>query len=57
MTPKEFAKKMEELERSENPIDIEIRHMEADKIMIMILTDLGYGEGAKIFENMYKWYS
>lgn len=53
-TPKEFAKKMSYLAESDDP---EADHIKADELMCQLLTSLGYGEGVKIFREMYKWYS
>ena len=53
-TPQEFAEKMYQL--AENG-DAEADHIKADELMCQLLTSLGYGEGVKIFREMYKWYS
>ncbi len=53
-TPKEFAEKMYQLAESG---DAEADHVKADELMCQLLTSLGYGEGVKIFRDMYKWYS
>ena len=54
MTPKEFADAMKKI--ADNG-DTEYDHMDADDLMIEVLTSLGYGEGAEIFDCMDKWYS
>ena len=53
-TPQEFAKKMSQLAGGD---DAEADHIKADELMCQLLTSLGYGEGVKIFRDMYKWYS
>lgn len=53
-TPEEFAKKMSRIAES---VDAEADHVKADELMCQLLTSLGYGEGVKIFRDMYKWYS
>ena len=37
--------------------DTEADHGKADDLMCKLLTELGYGEGVKIFESMKKWYA
>ncbi len=54
ITPEEFASRLKELA---NMGDIETAHAEADELMEEILTQLGYGEGIKVFEAMDKWYA
>lgn len=53
MNPEEFKKKMEAL-RSD---DEEYSHRVMDDLMCELLTELGYGEGVKIFDEQGKWYS
>ena len=53
-TPKEFAEKMRQLAENGDP---EADHIKSDELMCQLLTSLGYGEGVKIFKEMYKWYS
>jgi hypothetical protein len=59
MTPKEFAEKMGEIAKR---VDDDVRtaescHYEADDLMETVLSELGYEEGIKIFQEMEKWYS
>lgn len=54
MTPEEFADAMKKI--ADNG-DTEYDHRDADDLMIKVLTSLGYGEGAEIFDCMDKWYS
>ncbi len=54
MTPKEFLFKMRKIRTY---YDTENRHIEADKLMCEILSDLGYGDGIAIFKTMIKWYT
>jgi hypothetical protein len=37
--------------------DLEVRHVEADKLMCAFLEGLGFSEGVKIFEEMERWYA
>ena len=37
--------------------DLEATHLQADKLMCALLTELGYGEGIEIFKNADKWYA
>jgi len=55
-TPAEFAAKMREIERR-CVGDTERAHLEADDLLTQLLTSLGYGEGAEVFDNMDKWYA
>ena len=54
MTPEEFKNKMQKIAAE---YGIEDGHIEADDLMIELLKELGYGEGAEIFDQMDKWYS
>ena len=51
---KGFANEMRRLAKMDNP---EVAHSKADKLMCELLTELGYGEGVKIFDDMFKWYA
>ena len=53
ITPKEFEAEMREITKD----DPETAHINADDLMLNLLTQLGYGDGVKIFENMERWYS
>ena len=59
ITPQEFAEQMKDISEMENSYgrDPEMSHIKADEFIIEVLTELGYGDGAKIFDNMPKWYS
>ncbi len=50
----EFRAKMKTLAESNEP---ESFHSYADELMCETLTELGYEEGVKIFEDEEKWYS
>ena len=52
--PEEFRSKMKTLAEDDDP---ESFHSYADDLMCETLTELGYGEGVKIFEDEEKWYS
>lgn len=54
MTPEEFKKEMQKIA---DEYGTEDGHIEADDLMIKLLKELGYEEGAEIFDRMYKWYS
>ena len=54
MDPKDFYTEMVRIVFTENE---EIGHIHADELMCDILTQLGYGDGVKLFEQMEKWYS
>lgn len=53
-SPKGFANKMRRLSEMG---DAEAAHYQADKLMCELLTELGYSEGVKIFDDMSKWYA
>lgn len=50
----EFAEKMAEIAKGG---DVEASHGDADELMCQVLTEWGYGDGVKIFEEMSKWYA
>lgn len=65
MTPEEFKNKMDQIsknvmelnDQNENmPQMIEMAHIQADRLMCEVLTDLGYGEGIELFKKMEKYY-
>ena len=56
MSPVEFRDRMAEIAKR-SLYDPEESHGKADDLMCEILTNLGYGEGVKIFEEMDKWYA
>ena len=53
ITPKQFAERMRELISG----DEEAQHGSGDTLMEQVLTQLGYGEGVEVFQNMDKWYA
>ncbi|WNF07463.1 hypothetical protein [Brevibacillus borstelensis] len=57
MTPEQFVEKMREIFPADGDYDEEDAHIEADTLMLDVLTELGYGDGAKIFRNAPKWYA
>ena len=62
MTPDEFRLQMKEISdgvkvESDGYSDVEASHMQADGLMLDMLKELGYGQGAEIFEKMGKWYA
>ena len=56
MTPEQFAARMREI-FPETGYDEEIAHIAADNLVCELLTRLGYGEGATIFDDADKWYA
>lgn len=56
MPPDEFREKMIEI-ANKAEYDPEKSHGQDDDLMCEILTDIGYGEGVKVFEEMDKWYA
>ena len=56
MTPEEFKLKMQTI-LTEYGNNIESSHYAMDKLMCEVLSDLGYEEGVKVFENTERWYS
>lgn len=56
MTPEEFADKMGKIQPTERG-DTEIEHGLADDLLCLVLEELGYGEGVRVFEEMDKWYT
>ena len=60
MTPAEFAAEMKaiiEHNTRGSLFDTEGCHREHDRLMMMLLRQLGYGEGIDIFEATKKWYA
>ena len=53
--PKIMSAKMQLIKETTH--DAEIAHVKADGLMCELLTELGYGEAVKIFDEMEKWYS
>ncbi len=54
MTPEEFLQKLQELYGEGQ--DPERFHGEADDLIVELLKQLGYGEGAEFFDKCEKWY-
>lgn len=54
--PKIIAAKMQLIKETKG-YDEEIGHIKADYLMCELLTELGYEEAVKIFEEMEKWYA
>ena len=60
LTPEEFKKQMDRIfpmYGHDTGSDLEATHLQADKLMCALLTELGYGEGIEIFKNADKWYA
>ena len=57
MSPYEFFEEMKLISYEANHHDAEGPHAMADQLMCEILTELGYGEGIKLFEDMRRWYA
>jgi len=59
-TPEQFAHDMQTVADSldaDGYENAERRHETADDLMIYMLCQLGYGKGAKIFDDIEKWYA
>ncbi len=56
LTPDQFTAAMKRL-YDETGGDEEGFHSRADALLCEMLTELGYGEGIKIFEDADKWYA
>lgn len=56
MDPKEFTEKMMDIAKL-NERDEETSHVAADSLMCEVLTELGYGAGVDIFNEMCLWYA
>ena len=65
ITPKEFKTHMQKISKNVMEMDdqnenmpqmIEEAHIQADRLMCELLTDLGYGEGIELFKRMEKYY-
>jgi hypothetical protein len=54
MTPDEFKEAMAKIAASD---DAQLAHVEADGLMCKLLTELGFGAGVDVFEEMPKWYA
>ncbi|MGE7271373.1 hypothetical protein ACQKK5_07925 [Brevibacillus panacihumi] len=56
MTPEQFVEKMREI-FPETGYDEETAYIAADNLVCELLTQLGYGEGAAIYDDADKWYA
>ena len=56
MTPGQFREKMVAI-RLNPDLDVETKHWDADKLMLELLSELGYGAGAIVFGGMERLYS
>ena len=55
-TPETFAEEMRKIQE-EYKDDPEDCHWVMDAVMVHVLTQLGYGEGATVFAGTKKWYA
>ena len=55
-TPEIFAEEMRKIQE-EYKDDPEDSHWVMDAVMVHVLTQLGYGEGATVFAATKKWYA
>ena len=55
MDPEDFAQQMRMI--FDEGHDPEVSHPTADNVILELLTEMGYGEGAAIFDEADKWYS
>jgi hypothetical protein len=56
MTPEEFLEQMKVIV-GRHDYDKEDIHRCMDRLMCMLLRELGYEEGVEFFENTPKWYA
>lgn len=56
ISPKEFVRLINQLRETVGR-DVEVFHSETDRIMEIILTDLGYEEGIKLLQEQDRWYA
>ena len=54
ITPLMFAAMIAEIATMQ---DEEVAHFKADGLLCHVLTQLGYGDGVKTFDEMGKWYA
>lgn len=40
-----------------NGSDPEGAHVDMDELMVIVLRQLGYGDGCDVFDNQHKWYA
>ena len=62
ITTKKFEQKMEEIFNfdmleKQGACDTELAHEQADNLMCKLLSELGYGNGVRLFKLAKKWYS
>lgn len=56
ITPEKFKYEMRKI-REEFGDDEEIAHSRMDKLMCMVLVELGFMDGVEIFDKQNKWYA
>ena len=56
MTPAEFHRKMEKIER-DNKDDPELAHLAMDELMCRVLQEQGFWSGVDVFKRAKKHYS
>lgn len=56
VNPSTFAERMREIQ-AKYGADKEVAHTEADKLICQLLKELGYEEGAAVFEEANLWYA
>ncbi len=54
MNSVEAINKLKELQ---DGVDIEVEHSDADDILCTLLTDLGYADVVKEYQEVNKWYA
>lgn len=57
MNPQEFYEKMKRLRGDNDDYDEELTHDAMDNLMCEVLTELGYEDGVKVFQETDKWYA
>lgn len=56
-TPDQFTKDMIAIREEFGEHDEEVCHIRMDVLMSRVLTELGYGDGIKVFDETKKWYA
>ena len=57
MNPQVFYEKMKRLRGDNDDYDKELTHDAMDNLMCEVLTELGYEDGVKVFQETDKWYA
>ena len=55
MTPDEFAAELRRIDDANGGDDGD-RHIEADKLLVRVLREHGYGAGCDVYEEFHRWF-